>query len=53
MNRKDWLSTVICIDHFEEKFITRGKKRGMSTPVLWQLHPVPTIIITQGSIRQF
>ena len=51
VNRKDWLPTVICIDHFEEKFIKRGKK--MSTPVLWQIHPVPTIIITQGSIRQF
>ena len=28
-NRKDWLPTahsVICIDHFEEKFIKRGKK---------------------------
>ena len=29
LNRKDWLPTahsVICIDHFEEKFIERGKK---------------------------
>ena len=29
VNRKDWLPTahlVICIDHFEEKFIKRGKK---------------------------
>ena len=29
MNRKDWLpttSSVICIDHFEEKFVKRGKK---------------------------
>ena len=44
MNRKDLLPTahsVICICHFEEKFIKRGKK--MSTPVVQQLHPVPTI----------
>ena len=29
VNRKDWLvaaHSVICIDHFEEKFIKRGKK---------------------------
>ena len=29
MNRKDWLpttSSVIRIDHFEEKFVKRGKK---------------------------
>ena len=23
----------------------------MSTPLLWQVYPVPTIIMTQGSIR--
>ena len=42
VNRKDWLPTahsVICIHHFEERFIKRCKK--MSFPVLWQLHPVP------------
>ena len=42
MNRKDWSPTsqsVICIDHFDEKFIKRGKK----CKLLWQLHPVPTI----------
>ena len=52
MNRKDWLPTayyVICIDHFEEIFIKRGKK--MSTLVPWQMHPVPTIIMTRGPIR--
>ena len=29
VNRKDWLptaSSVICVDHFEDKFVTRGKK---------------------------
>ena len=29
VNRKDWLPTahsVICMDHFEEKFVKRGKK---------------------------
>ena len=25
----------------------------MSTPVMWQEHPVPTIIMTQGPIRRF
>ena len=52
VDRKDWLPTahsVICIDHFEEIFIKRGKK--MSTLVPWQMHPVPTIIMTRGPIR--
>ena len=25
----------------------------MSTSALWQVHPVPTIIMTQGLIRRF
>ena len=43
VNRKDWVPTkcsVICIDHFEEKFIKRGKSR---CKLLWELYPVPTI----------
>ena len=43
VNRKDWIPTkcsVICIDHFEEKFIKRGKSR---CKLRWELHPVPTI----------
>ena len=42
VNRKDWSSTAhlhICIDHFEEKNIKRGKK----CKLLWQLHQVLTI----------
>ena len=53
MNRKDWLPTahsVICIDLFEEKFIKRGKKCQLL--MLWQIHPVLTIILTRDPICQ-
>ena len=43
VNRKDWFPTkysVICIDHFEEKNLKRGKSR---CKLIWELHPVPTI----------
>ena len=53
VNRKDWLPTahsVICIDHFEEKYIKRGKK---CQPCAMLIHPVPIIIMTRGPIRQF
>ena len=62
MYRKDWSPTahlVICIDHFEEKFLKRGKK----CKHLWQLHPVSTIhndsksnsslLRTQTILREF
>ena len=42
MNHKDWKHSkysVICADHFEEKFIKYGKKCKLR----WELHPVPTI----------
>ena len=41
VNRKDWLPmahSVICINHFEEKCIKRGKK--ISNTVLLQVHPI-------------
>ena len=42
VNRKDWQPTkhsVICIDHFDEKYIKVGKQR---TKLLWNIFPVPT-----------
>ena len=42
VNRKDWQPTkysVICIKHFESKFVKVGKKCKLQ----WYLHPVPTI----------
>ena len=45
VNRKDWSSTahsVICIDHLEEKFTKRGKKRKNPTRYL---DPVQFIMI--------
>ena len=42
VNRKDWspiAHSVICIDHFEEKFMKRFKK----CKLLWQLRPVHAI----------
>ena len=42
VNRKDWQPTkysVICIKHFESKFVKVGKKCKLQ----WHLHPVPTI----------
>lgn len=41
-NRKNWTPTaysVICIDHFDPKYIKHGKK----CKLLWNLSPVPTI----------
>ena len=42
VNRKDWQPakhSVICIDHFDEKYIKVGKQR---TKLLWNIFPVPT-----------
>ena len=42
VNRKNWAPTkysVVCIDHFHDKFITHGKSR---CKLNWELHPVPT-----------
>ena len=55
VNRKDWSPTahsVICIDHFEGKFIKRGKKFRLLCCGKY-IHPVPTIVMTQGPIRHF
>ena len=48
VNRVDWLPSkhsVICIEHFEPRFIKRGKKR---CKLRWELHPVPTIHTTEA-----
>ena len=42
VNRKDWQPSkhsVICVDHFDEKYLKIGKQR---TKLLWNLLPVPT-----------
>ena len=55
VNRKYWSPTahsVICIDHFEVKFIKRGKKFRLLCCGKY-IHPVPTIVMTQGPIRHF
>ena len=42
VNRSEWVpscNSVICIKHFEEKFIIRGKKNNL----MWSLNPIPTI----------
>lgn len=42
VNRADWIATknsVLCIKHFEEKFILKGKRNKLN----WSLHPIPTI----------
>lgn len=42
VNRQDWSPSkhsVICVDHFEERFIQYGRKCKLK----WDLHPVPTI----------
>ena len=55
VNRKDWSPTahsVICIDHFEGKFVKRGKKFRLLCCGKY-IHPVPTIVMTQGPIRHF
>ena len=55
VNRKDWFPTghsVICIDHFEGKFIKHGKKCRLLCCGTY-MHPVPTIVMTQGPIRHF
>ena len=55
VNRKDWSPTAhsaICIDHFEGKFIKRGKKFRLLCCGKY-IHPVPTIVMTQGPIRHF
>ena len=41
VNRSNWSVTqnsVICIKHFEEKFLLRGNKR---TKLNWKLSPIP------------
>ena len=43
VNPKDWIPTknsVICINHFEDKFIKQGKQRSK---LIWELHPVHII----------
>ena len=43
VNRSNWSATknsVICIKHFEEKFLLRGDKR---TKLNWKLSPIPSI----------
>ena len=42
VNRADWIATqssVLCVKHFEEKFILKGKRNKLD----WSLYPVPTI----------
>ena len=42
VNRADWIATkssVLCVKHFEEKFILKGKRNKLN----WSLHPIPTI----------
>ena len=42
VNRSDWKptkSSVLCIKHFDEKYISRGKRNKLN----WKLDPVPTI----------
>ena len=49
VNRKDWKPSkhsVICIDHFEEKYVKVGKQR---CKLLWSLLPVPTIQVDTES----
>ena len=43
VNRKDWIPTkhsVICVDHFEEKYVARHTKK---TLLKWNLSPTPSI----------
>ena len=43
VNRSNWSATknsVICIKHFDEKFLLRGDKR---TKLNWKLSPIPSI----------
>ena len=42
VNRADWLpskNSVICSNHFEEKFLHKGKR----TKLKWNLNPIPSI----------
>ena len=42
VNRADWnvsKNSVLCVNHFEEKFITKGRRNTLN----WSLNPVPTI----------
>ena len=42
VNRLDWSPTsnsVICANHFDQKFILNGKRKKLN----WKLNPVPTI----------
>ena len=43
VNRADWVPTkhsVLCMKHFEERFIVKGKRNTLN----WSLHPVPNIL---------
>ena len=44
VNRLDWSSTsnsVICANHFDQKFILNGKRKKLN----WKFNPVPVKII--------
>jgi len=45
VNRTEWTPTkhsVLCIKHFEEMYIVRGKKKNLLN---WKMNPFPTIHI--------
>ena len=49
VNRKDWewtKSSVICVNHFEEKYVAIHPKKKL---LKWKLKPIPSIYITPDS----
>ena len=46
VNRKEWtptLNSVIYVEHFESKYLKYGKKHTLK----WELHAIPTILLTK------
>ena len=52
VNEKNWhpnRSSTICHAHFDEKFITRGKRWTLK----WELSPIPTLFPPENPCRTF
>ena len=51
-NRNNWFPTknsVLCIKHFEDKYILKGKRNKLN----WNLQPIPTIHSEKKIIKPF